>query len=260
MGGMELFHLGPIPITTRDLWDLLLTVGLVYGILWWFRRNGLLEAALALLGLLFLLRVLSFWELPTFSLIVRYIFSASGILLAFWIAPELRRDLLTIRNIPLLRRLRGEKSLRVEVEQIIEELLEALEILRRQQLGALIVIEGQDDLTPYIQTGDPVQMAVRAHLLISFFQKQSPLHDGAVIIQGDKIVSVRCMLPLSERLDLPPSYGTRHRAALGLSEHTDAMILIVSEETGYVSLAYRGQLERPSPQALRERLLSHYLR
>ncbi len=257
---MEVFSIGPIPVTTRDLWDLLLTTLIVYGILWWFRRNGLLEAALALLGLLFLLRLLSFWELPTLSLIVRYIFSASAILLAFWIAPELRRDLLKIRNLPLLRRLRGEKSLRLEVEKIIEELLEAIETLRRQQLGAIIVIEGQDDLTPYIQTGDPVQMSVRAHLLVSFFQKQSPLHDGAVIIRQDKIVALRCMLPLSERLDLPPSYGTRHRAALGLSEQTDAIILIVSEETGYVSFAHRGQLERPSLQVLREKLLSHYLR
>jgi diadenylate cyclase len=71
---------------------------------------------------------------------------------------------------------------------------------------------------------------------------------------------VRCMLPLSEKLDLPPSYGTRHRAGIGLSEATDALVLIVSEETGYLSLVHRGQVERPSPQTLRERLLSHYLR
>jgi diadenylate cyclase len=257
---MELFTIGPIPVTTRDLWDLFLTTLIVYGVLWWFRRNGLLEAALVLLGMLFLLRLLSFLELPTLSLLVRYIFSASGILVAFWIAPELRRDLMKIRNLPLLRRLRGEKSLRVEVEQIIEELLEAIETFRRQQLGALIVIEGQDDLTPYAQSGDPVQMPVRAHILVSLFQKQSPLHDGAAIIRQDKIIAVRCMLPLSEKLDLPPSYGTRHRAGIGLSEATDALVLIVSEETGYLSLVHRGQVERPSPQTLRERLLSHYLR
>ncbi len=257
---MELFTIGPIPITTRDLWDLLLTTLIVYGVLWWFRRNGLLEAALVLLGMLILLRLLSFLELPTLSLLVRYIFSASGILVVFWVAPELRRDLMKIRNLPLLRRLRGEKALRVEVEKIIEELIEAVETFRRQQLGALIVIEGQDDLTPYVQSGDLVQMPVRAHILVSLFQKQSPLHDGAAIIRQDKIIAVRCMLPLSERLDLPPSYGTRHRAAVGLSEETDALVLIVSEETGYLSLAYRGQVERPSPQTLRERLISHYLR
>ncbi len=260
MGGLELFSIGPIPITTRDLLDLTLSAAIVYGLLWWFRRNALLEAALALLGLLVLLRLLSFLELPTLSLIVQYIFSASGIVVAFWVASDLRRDLLKIRNIPLLRRLRGEQSLRLEVEHIIEELLEAVEMLRRQQLGALIAIEGQDDLTPYMHTSDPVQMPVRAHILVSIFQKQSPLHDGAVIIRQDKIVSIRCMLPLSERLDLPPTYGTRHRAALGLSEQTDAAIIIVSEETGYVSLAYRGQLDRSSPQTLRERLLTHYLR
>ena len=260
MGSMELFTIGPIPVTIRDLWDLFLTMLIIYGVLWWFRRNGLLEAALVLLGMLFLLRLLSFLELPTLSLLVRYIFSASGILVVFWVAPELRRDLMKIRNLPLLRRLRGEKALRVEVEKIIEELVEAVETFRRQQLGALIVIEGQDDLTPYAQSGDPVQMPVRAHILVALFQKQSPLHDGAAIIRQDKIIAVRCMLPLSERLDLPPSYGTRHRAAIGLSEEADALVLIVSEETGYVSLAYRGQVERPSPQILRERLLVHYLR
>ncbi len=257
---MELFRIGPIPVTLGDFWDLGLTSLAFYGVLWWFRRHHLLEVAIGLMGLLILLRLLRLLGLPTLSLVLEYLLSVGGILVALLIVPELRRDLIRLRNIPLFRRLREPASLRSEAEKLVEEILQAVETLRRQQLGALIVIEGQEDLMPFVQAGEAVQMPLRAHVLLAIFQRQSPLHDGAVVIRQDKVAFVRCMLPLSERLDLPPTYGTRHRAAIGLSEQTDALVLVVSEETGYLSVVYRGHLERPSPQALREKILSFYLR
>ncbi len=257
---MELFRIGPVLISLADALDLLLVIGVLYGILWWFRRIGLLEVALVGVGLVVVLRGLVLLGLPTLTLLVRYVLSGLGILTVLLLAPELRREVMHLRTLPLFRRLRGSTLARSEVEHAIEEITAALEALRRQQLGALIVIEGEDDLTPYLQTGDAVQMPVRAHILTSIFQKNSPLHDGAVVIRGDKIIAVRCTLPLSEQLDLPTTYGTRHRAALGITEQTDALVLVISEETGYLSLVERGRLARASIPVVQQKLLSFYLR
>lgn len=256
---MELFRIGPIPVTLIDLVDWVLVVSLLYGVLWWFRRIGLLEVALVSVGLVVVLRGLILLGLPTLTLLVRYLLSGMGILAVLLVAPELRREVMRLRTLPIFRRLRGSALPRSEMEQAIEEITAALEALRRQQLGALIVIEGEEDLTPYLHTGEMVQMPVRAHILTAIFQKNSPLHDGAVAIRGDKIIAVRCTLPLSEQIDLPTTYGTRHRAALGITEQTDALALVVSEETGYLSVVQRGQLVRASIPVIQQRLRAFYL-
>ena len=108
--------------------------------------------------------------------------------------------------------------------------------------GALICIENKTDLTDYINTGISLDANVSRSLLINIFEKNTPLHDGAVIIRGDKVVSATCYLPLSDNMSLPKKLGTRHRAALGLAEVTDALIIVVSEETGKISIAQNGQL------------------
>lgn len=108
--------------------------------------------------------------------------------------------------------------------------------------GALICIENNSDLTDYINTGIALDADVSRALLINIFEKNTPLHDGAVIIRGDKVVSATCYLPLSDNMNLPKHLGTRHRAALGLAEVTDALIIVVSEETGKISIAQNGKL------------------
>lgn len=108
--------------------------------------------------------------------------------------------------------------------------------------GALIAVENKTDLSDYINTGINVDATVSRALLINVFEKNTPLHDGAVIIRGDRLVSATCYLPLSDNLNLPKQLGTRHRAALGLAEVTDALVIVVSEETGEISLAQNGQL------------------
>lgn len=138
----------------------------------------------------------------------------------------------------------------------VNELWEAVEELSLRKIGALIVLQRQTNLREVIETGEPIQARFSADLLLTLFYPNTPLHDGAVVVQGDTIVAARCLLPLSDRTDLAGALGTRHRAALGLAERTDAVVVVVSEETGRVSLAYEGELHRNlTEEAIKERIL-----
>ncbi len=124
----------------------------------------------------------------------------------------------------------------------VSSLIKSIKKLSERKTGALIVIARQSELETYSQTGDTLDAVTSSRLLESIFCRESPLHDGAVIIVGDKINAARCVLPVSENINIPPQYGMRHRAALGMSEQTDAAVVVISEETGGISLADGGQL------------------
>ena len=126
----------------------------------------------------------------------------------------------------------------------------------RARTGALIVMKQNDPLTEYVRTGIEVDAIVTNQLLINIFEHNTPLHDGAVIVEGDRVVSATCYLPLSDNMELSKELGTRHRAGVGISEATDSLTIIVSEETGRVSIAYGGSLMRSVDQdKLREELV-----
>jgi diadenylate cyclase len=131
-----------------------------------------------------------------------------------------------------------------ELENMLDELNKALPVLVKKRIGALIVIERSTGLKEWIDTGIPVEGLVTAELLINIFFPRSPLHDGAVIIQGNQIVAAGCYLPLTEEPNLGKELGTRHRAGIGISEQSDAVAIIVSEETGIISIAHDGVLTR----------------
>jgi uncharacterized protein (TIGR00159 family) len=122
-------------------------------------------------------------------------------------------------------------------------IIEAAKALSQSHSGALIVFARSTELKFYAETGDSIDGVISKRLLQSIFSKSSPLHDGAVIIAKGRVKAARCILPVSENQDLPPNFGLRHRSALGLSEMTDAVILVVSEETGQISIAHDGMLE-----------------
>ncbi len=124
----------------------------------------------------------------------------------------------------------------------IKNIITAIKAFSENKTGALIVITRANDLQSYISTGDYINSDITSQILESIFYKNSPLHDGAVIIEENKITAARCVLPLSDRTNLPAKYGMRHRAALGLTENTDAIVLIVSEETGHISYSEYGEL------------------
>jgi uncharacterized protein (TIGR00159 family) len=146
----------------------------------------------------------------------------------------------------------GEK---VISEASLRQILNAVRTLSSSQVGALIAIARESGLETVIGTGDRIDARINSRLLESIFFKNNPLHDGAVIIQHDNIIAARCVLPVTENIFLPAKYGMRHRAALGLAEKTDAVVIIVSEETGEISLAYDAEIYfNLSPQRLEEEL------
>ena len=111
-----------------------------------------------------------------------------------------------------------------------------------EKTGALIVLQHKSPMDEYVSTGDRFEAEINRRLIMNIFFKNSPLHDGAMIIEGNRIVAARCQLPMTNRTDIPAHYGMRHRAAIGLSEDTDASILVVSEETGHVSYVHNGEI------------------
>jgi diadenylate cyclase len=159
-------------------------------------------------------------------------------IIAFFILfqPEIRRALARLGRRPFPSASRRE--------DIVQMLMEACATLSKKRIGALIAIERGISLDPYARTGVRLDSQASAELIVSVFLPPSPLHDGGMVLQGDRIAAASCLLPLSQRSDLYKLRGTRHRAAIGLSEETDALVLVVSEETGEISLAGQGRLSR----------------
>src|SRR5690606_28893899 len=165
-------------------------------------------------------------------------FGAIAALVVF--QPELRSALAHLGQNQLWRRFFS----RLEESEVAEEIAQAAEELARAKVGAIIAIEREMGLGEYVESGTPLQARVSAALLNTIFTPYSPLHDRAVIIRGDMIVAAGAILPLTQFPVSDKSMGTRHRAALGLSEETDAVVVVVSEETSTISLATRGRIER----------------
>jgi diadenylate cyclase len=185
--------------------------------------------ALALVTTLLKLQVLR-WLLGTFSA-----FFAVAVLIIF--QPELRRMLAELGNLPLFASAHEQR-------EIIEVIIQTVERLSEVKIGALIAIEQSIQLQEAVESGVPVDCEATPEMMETIFFPNNAIHDGGVIIKGDRIVYAACIFPLTQRQDLNKSLGTRHRAAIGLSEETDAVIVVVSEETGMISHAYKGQLVR----------------
>ena len=152
--------------------------------------------------------------------------------------PEIRRLLLLLGQNPLIRRFMSSSA----QSQMVSELVEAVMEMSRARMGALIVFERSTGLRSYIETGTVIRGRVSKDLLITIFYAQNPLHDGAVIIRGKTIEAARCILPISTSMRLSPHLGLRHRSAVGITEQTDAFVVVVSEETGRISIAMLGNL------------------
>ena len=170
--------------------------------------------------------------------------------------PELRKALEQLGSQKLLEKIGFSSSGKSSgdygmYKETAAQITKAVFAMARVKTGALIVIERDESLKEFIGTGILINGIVSSGLLINIFEKNTPLHDGAVIIRGNQVAAATCYLPLSDNLKISKSYGTRHRAALGMSEVTDSVIIIVSEETGNVSVAYRSKLETvPNEEAL----------
>jgi len=244
-------------VTVLDVLDILLIAFMIYTIILLIRDTKAYQAAvgLALIGVLYLLTV---WgHLRVSNRIIRSFIQYVIIAVIILFQAEIRRFLTEIGS----RTFRRPFVLRSFREKV-DDLFQAIEFLSQKKIGALIAIEKEISLSTYADRGAEVGATLSKNLLVSIFFPRSPLHDGAVVIKGDTIVAAACLLPLpaAHRLKSPFQTRTRHLAAIGLSEETDAAVIVVSEETGTVSLAIKGQLERfDDVDAMKKRLLD-YLR
>jgi len=196
----------------------------------------------------------SFLHLRALQWLMSQAFSLGVFAILIIFQPELRRALEELGSGRLLQPPR-ESARRAE-EHITEILVSATSYMAKRRIGALIALEGYVSLKSYSDTGTTMRARLSEALLIQIFIPNTPLHDGAVIVRGEEIVAAGCYLPLSERRDLRRGLGTRHRAAIGLTELSDALVLVVSEETGNISLAYQGLLEEGlGEERVRERVL-----
>lgn len=192
-------------------------------------------------------------HLPATSWLLDKFWSWSIVLLAVIFQPEIRTALADLGSHPMGRLIMPRRL------GFIDEIMDAVREAMQRQMGLLIVLEQDVGLRNYCETGTYINGDISKELLLSIFHYRSPLHDGAAIVQNDRLTAVGCLLPLSNDPNLAKILGTRHRAAVGLSEFTDAWVIVVSEETGTLSLARGGRLERElDPEALRKRLLEHY--
>lgn len=256
---MELFKIYFISVRVGDVIDILIVAFLLYKFYHALRRTQALRVVGVLLGIILLWKLVGILNFTLLKAILDQIIGMGGMALLVIFSPEIRKFLLNAsKNTVLDRMIR-----RFSAEQIPEgeahEIIEAMNNLRMGNHGALVVLLGNQDHTDELTTGDPINADVSARLLISIFQKHSPLHDGAVFIRGSKILAARCVLPMTESLNLPPELGMRHRAALGLSESSDSLVLILSEERGEISLALGGMLRRNITDAEAEAAINLFL-
>lgn len=237
----------------RDLIDIGIVAFVLYRVFLTFKGTRAIQM-LTGLGILMVARFVSHEaDLHSLGFILDNFWAFWVLALIVLFQPELRRTLAEAGRTPFVRRLFGQTG--ATREQVIEELSRVVESLASKRIGALVALERSTGLGSYAELGVRMDAVVSAELLGSIFQPGSPLHDGAALIQGDRISAAGCFLPLSRNLQLARTLGTRHRAALGLSEETDAVVIIVSEETGAVSLACEGAIERAlDPDRFRSRL------
>ena len=251
----------PKTFVWTDIVEIIIISFLVYQILAWIRNTrtwALLRGVLVILGFLM---VAAIFNMTTIIWIAGKIFSVAAIAIVVILQPELRRALEQLGQKNIFSSLLPFETAKVPEGRFSDktrnEIIKACYEMGKVRTGALIVIEQNTPLAEYERTGIEVDGIVTSQLLINIFEHNTPLHDGAIIVRGDRIVSATCYLPLSDNMGISKELGTRHRAAVGMSEVSDALIVTVSEETGYVSVAMGGQLVRNvTPEYLKKRLES----
>ena len=237
-----------LQISFTDIVEIIIISVLIYYMLVWIKDTRawmLLRGILVILGFV-LLAVL--FEMNTIVWIADKLFSVAMMALVVIFQPEMRKALENLGRKNILTNLLnfefGKEDTGKFSDKTITELVKACYEMGKVKTGALIVVEDEIVLTEYERTGIAVDGLLTSQLLINIFEKNTPLHDGAVIVRGDRIVSATCYLPLTDSQDISKDLGTRHRAAVGISEVSDSLTIVVSEETGRVSIALEGELYR----------------
>jgi diadenylate cyclase len=240
---LRLLHPGP-----RDVIEVLVVAFVLYRMLLLIQGTRAVQMLIGIVVLVLVYAIAWLTKLNMITYLLELVFTYGAFAALIIFQPELRAGLAHLGQGRMTRLFR-----RMEELDVAEEVGEAAERLTRSGIGAIIVLEREMVLGDYIQSGAEMQAKVSADLLATIFTPYSPLHDGAVILRGDTIIGAGCILPLSQAPLADRSLGTRHRAAIGLSEETDAVVIVVSEETSTISVALAGRLTRNlTPSQLRD--------
>ncbi|MDD2969651.1 MAG: diadenylate cyclase CdaA [Lachnospiraceae bacterium] len=246
-------------IRWEDVAEIIIISFLVYQIMLWIKNTRAWSLLKGVVVIMVFILIAAIFRMTTILWIVENVLGLAVIAIIVVLQPELRRalELLGQKNIlsSILPFDTGKNITGRFTDRTVNEIVKACFEMGRVKTGALIVVEQNVTLAEYERTGIPVDAILSSQLLINIFEHNTPLHDGAVIVRENRIVSATCYLPLSDNMELSKELGTRHRAAVGISEATDSLTIIVSEETGKISIAYGGQLHRNiNADTLKERL------
>lgn len=238
---MLLFIFGFMNLSIIDILDILLVAGIIFLFIKWLQHSAAMNILLAIICLYIVMAIVNVLNMKIMSQIMGVLVDVGVLGLIIIFQPEIRHFLMRFGTraqgstwMRVLGKFLGRGSLTME-SGTINEIAEACRAMSEDKTGALIVIPHEVSLDYISSTGDKIDAAVSRRLLMNLFFKNSPLHDGAIIISRDRIVSARCTLPITSRTDIPASFGMRHKAALGITEETDADVIVVSEETGNIS-------------------------
>ncbi len=239
-------------ISWFDVLDIAIMTVIIYQVLKFFKNTKAIHVLKGLALLIIALAVASWLGLPTITWMLSSIFTSGIIILVIMFQPELRRAFENLGRGHFFDNIEEE----LDTEKNVDELVKVADNLSRRHVGALIVFTKKSDLKDIIATGTALDARISAELIENIFEPNTPLHDGAMIITGSRVVAAGCFLPLSENNNIEKSLGTRHRAALGMSEQSDALVLVVSEETGVISAAHGGSFQRYLDLEMLRKLLS----
>lgn len=243
----------PLTLEASNIWKIILEILILwfiyYIILLFIRGSRAVQVLKGLIIIVALLLVTQQFGLTIISWTIAKIFPISVLAFLIIFQPELRRGLAQL----------GQLGAVLKEEGVIDEIVKSATILSKKKIGALIAVEREIGLRPYIESGIVIESKVTSELINTVFMPNTPLHDGGIVIQNGTIVAAGCLFPLSQDQRLSKTMGTRHRAAIGLSEETDAVVIIVSEETGIISVAIAGKLTRDLDRETLSKILNNLL-
>ena len=234
-----------------NVWKIVLEISILwfmyYMVFLFIRGSRTVQLLKGLIIIALLLVITQQSGLMTISWIIAKIFPISVLAFLIIFQPELRRGLAQL----------GQFGAMLKEEKVIDEIVKSASILSKKKIGALIAIEREIGLRPYLESGIPIDSKVTSELINTIFMPNTPLHDGGIIIQGSTIIAAGCLFPLSQDPRLSKTMGTRHRAAIGLTEETDTVVIVVSEETGAISVSIAGKLTRDLNKETLSKILSN---
>ena len=245
---LEIF--GFLDLSITDVLDVLRVALIIYFVFRWIRHSQALGIFIAVILFYVIMVVVEALNMKLMSALFSTFIDVGVIALIVIFQPEIRHFLMKIGNdssskgIGFVRKLFGIKEEKSLNNESVNEITEACRSMAGEKCGALIVIPHRTDLGYVIETGDRIDADINRRLIMNLFFKNSPLHDGAVVMVKDRIVAARCTLPITERTDIPANFGMRHKAAIGITEVSDADVIVVSEQTGSIHYVHAGILTR----------------